>query len=672
MKVADIKYIILISMVLLSLVGGLIRVSNISAESLSTINLNAPASIPVAGTFIARINVTPGATFNAYQIQISYDPNVIQVMGAEGSPVGVTQGLVGTTVIPIDMWSFFPTGRPGGSIRILGRITGNQSVNGAGYLAEIHFSVIGGAGQNTAITPTGTQFFSNDLFDSDGKQLATVTPWGGATVQVYLPLQINTLSLPAASVENNYSINLAAAGGTPSYTWNATGLPSGLTITGDGTIAGKPAQAGDFSLHLSVTDSAVPTALAQSDLILHVYPAFQITNSSLPEATQGAGYSAAVNTTAAVPPFNWTATGLPGGMNISSSGVVSGNPTVSGDYNISITATDSYNPTHSVTKTLPIHIYASLQITTALLPVASTENSYNADLAFSGGKAPYTWTAAGLPVGLSLSSSGSIGGTPVSAGDYNVTAYISDSFVPANTASRALTLHVSPPPQIITTSLPEGVVGKTFSAFLTASGGIPPYSWSATGLPAELTCSAAGAISGIPEAPGPATVKVTLTDSVNPANTRNVTLNLNINDALIFTVDKLPEGLIGKAYSASLSASGSRSPYAWTVTGLPSGLAVSNAGAVGGTPAVTGDFVLNVSVTDSLSPSYTTTGTVTLKIYKVGDANGDGSVNIGDITYVERVILGLSPETPGCDASLNGSVSIGDVTMIERIILKLV
>jgi len=44
---------------------------------------------------------------------------------------------------------------------------------------------------------------------------------------------------------------------------------------------------------------------------------------------------------------------------------------------------------------------------------------------------------------------------------------------------------------------------------------------------------------------------------------------------------------------------------------------------------------------------------------------------MGDATYVMRVVLGLANETPGCDANLNGSISIGDVTLIERIILGL-
>lgn len=54
-----------------------------------------------------------------------------------------------------------------------------------------------------------------------------------------------------------------------------------------------------------------------------------------------------------------------------------------------------------------------------------------------------------------------------------------------------------------------------------------------------------------------------------------------------------------------------------------------------------------------------------------GDANGDGKVNVGDITKVERIILGLDAATPGADANLDGRVNVGDITKILRIVTGL-
>lgn len=52
-----------------------------------------------------------------------------------------------------------------------------------------------------------------------------------------------------------------------------------------------------------------------------------------------------------------------------------------------------------------------------------------------------------------------------------------------------------------------------------------------------------------------------------------------------------------------------------------------------------------------------------------GDADGNGSVNMGDVTKVERIICGLDAATPGADATGEGQINMGDVVKIERLIL---
>jgi Dockerin type I domain len=54
-----------------------------------------------------------------------------------------------------------------------------------------------------------------------------------------------------------------------------------------------------------------------------------------------------------------------------------------------------------------------------------------------------------------------------------------------------------------------------------------------------------------------------------------------------------------------------------------------------------------------------------------GDANGDGVVNILDMTKCAREILGLDALTPGADANGDGNVNVLDMTKIARIILGL-
>ncbi|CRK56037.1 Alkaline serine exoprotease A precursor [Alloactinosynnema sp. L-07] len=60
-------------------------------------------------------------------------------------------------------------------------------------------------------------------------------------------------------------------------------------------------------------------------------------------------------------------------------------------------------------------------------------------LSASGGSAPYTWSATGLPTGLSISASGAVSGTPSASGVYNVTATATDSSSPAKSATTSFT-----------------------------------------------------------------------------------------------------------------------------------------------------------------------------------------------------------------------------------------
>jgi hypothetical protein len=69
----------------------------------------------------------------------------------------------------------------------------------------------------------------------------------------------------------------------------------------------------------------------------------------------------------------------------------------------------------------------------------------------------------------------------------------------------------------------------------------------------------------------------------------------------------------------------------------------------------------------TLSPAVTQT----IKVLRPGDANGDGILDMGDVTQVERIILGMDLPTVACDVSGDGLPNMGDVTKIERLILGL-
>jgi surface antigen len=69
------------------------------------------------------------------------------------------------------------------------------------------------------------------------------------------PPTITTASLPTGQAGHDYSATLQAAGGASPYTWSlsAGSLPSGLTLSGSGTISGTPAGPADSTIGVTVT-----------------------------------------------------------------------------------------------------------------------------------------------------------------------------------------------------------------------------------------------------------------------------------------------------------------------------------------------------------------------------------------------------------------------------------
>src|SRR5438105_6200161 len=449
------------------------------------------------------------------------------------------------------------------------------------------------------------------------------------------PLTIASTSLPAATAGSSYSTVLVASGGVTPYGWSATGLPAGLAVgTNTGQISGTPATAGNYTVTASVRDSENSPASASKTFSLTITstppPALSVITASLPAGTRGSSYSTVLEASGGATPYSWSATGLPAGLALSTNtGQISGTPSTAGNYTVAASVRDSENSPVSASKTFSLTITSTpppaLSVTTASLPAGTQGSSYSTGLAASGGIAPYSWSATGLPAGLSLNSgTGQISGTPSTAGNYTVTASVRDSENSPASASKtfSLTITSTPPPalSITTTSLPAGTRGSSYSTVLEASGGATPYSWSATGLPAGLALSTnTGQISGTPSTAGNYTVAASVRDSENSPVSVSKTFSLTITStpppALSVTTASLPAGTRGSSYSTVLEASGGATPYSWSATGLPAGLALStNTGQISGTPSTAGNYTVAASVRDSENSPVSVSKTFSLTI----------------------------------------------------------
>jgi hypothetical protein len=267
----------------------------------------------------------------------------------------------------------------------------------------------------------------------------------------------------------------------------------------------------------------------------------------------------------------------------------------------------------------------------------------------TGGTGTYTWSAAGLPAGMTINAAtGAITGTPTGAANtYNVTVTVTDAFNTTATKSYTIvlngTLAITGP-----ASLPNWTKGKAFTPVtVTTSGGTAPLSFSAPSLPPGLSINAGtGVISGTPTTPGTySSFSVTVTDSVGASANR--TYSMTINPAITITGPaSLPNGQQGVAYpTQTLTSTGGTGAITWSQAGLPAGLSLNAAtGAITGTPTAVGSFTVNVTATDTVGATATTSysfnvSVVPFNVTSVTLGNGGGAGGLGQVAQSDTVTV---------------------------------
>lgn len=185
-------------------------------------------------------------------------------------------------------------------------------------------------------------------------------------------------------------------------------------------------------------------------------------------------------------------------------------------------------------------------------------------------------------------------------------------------------------PTISTASLPAGIVGGPYSFQLVATGS-SPRTWSRTSgtMPAGLSLSASGLISGTPTAVSTASVTFKV-DNMAGSASKVLAFSISLASAPpVITTTSLPVGIVGTPYSAQLAATG-QGTIGWEhVEGmLPEGFGLASSGRVSGTPGEPGKWDFTAAATNSA-------GTTTKALSVVVANSGSG----GQAPLVTTVVL---------------------------------
>lgn len=256
---------------------------------------------------------------------------------------------------------------------------------------------------------------------------------------------------PSGTVGFGYSLTLAATGGQAPYTWSviAGALPASLSLNAStGLVSGVPTASGTSNFTVQAADSSVPARTGGMPFSLVVNPQLSFSITSLPDAAVGIAYDAIASVSGGLAPYTWSISSgsLPPGLSLNSStGSITGTPTVAGSFGLGLKVTDSSAPQQTAKFFSGINVYPQLMITSTSLPDGAVGSPYNATLTASGGTGSYTWSiASGAPPdGISLdATTGILSGTPTSAGQANFTVQVTDTANPPQTPTLPLSLSV--------------------------------------------------------------------------------------------------------------------------------------------------------------------------------------------------------------------------------------
>lgn len=553
----------------------------------------------------------------------------------------------------------------------------SQTFTQSGAIGTANFSLASGslpAGLSLSAsgvlsgTPTQTGSFPITVAVTDSNGCSGVGP----TYNLTIACQTITVTNPPVNVgiagqAFSQSFTQSGAIGTATFTLASGTLPSGLSLSASGVLSGVPLQTGTFPITVTVTDSnGCSGTSAVYNLIINCQT-ITVTPPSNLTGTVGVAYSEQFTQSGGIGAVTFSETGtLPTGMSFAADGTLSGTPSQSGAFPITVTATDSNGCTGSVSVTLTIGCQ-TITVTNPGVSSGTVGTPFSQTFTQTGanGTATFSLASGTLPAGMSLSAFGVLSGTPTQSGSFPITVKVTDSNGCTGTGS---TYNLVIACQIITVTNPgvsSGTVGTPFSQTFTQSGAIGSATFTTSStLPAGLALSSSGVLSGTPAQTGSFPIVVTVTDS-NGCTGTGATYNLVIACQTITVTNPVTStGTVDAPFSQTFTQSGAVGTATFSTSStIPAGLTLSSSGVLSGTPQLPGTFPIVVTVTDAngctgTGPAYNLViACQTITVTNAGSTNGTYNAPLsGSFTFTQT---GVGAHTPAVFSLNSGTLPSG-------------
>ena len=412
---------------------------------------------------------------------------------------------------------------------------------------------------NISELPSGLSFDNGSISGTPlAKTTSAVTLQVRASATGFDPVNAN-FSLTVSEGELNYlgnnqldgainkpiSISLATATGPTSgitYIKKSGDLPAGVTLSSAGLLSGTTTVTGTFTF--VVTASAQQYASVDATFVLTItsQPVIRYTGNSGLSSLIGKPLSISIATATGATGITYVrkSGNLPTGVTLSSTGLLSGTPSVAGAQTFVVTASAPDCVPADATFTLTINNLPVLSYTGSTTLTGSISQPLSIDIGTASGTTgaiTYTRKSGNLPAGVTLSSAGLLSGTPsaIGAQTFVVTASATD----CTSADATFTLSILQPALTYSGStLTEGRVSEGYVVFVNTATGISDAQkrlvkytvGSGTNLPAGLVLEQNGILHGVLTTANTYSFKVAA--NLDGFSTAEATFTLKVNAAI--------------------------------------------------------------------------------------------------------------------------------------------
>jgi Pro-kumamolisin, activation domain/PQQ-like domain/Putative Ig domain len=508
---------------------------NRANASLTPIGLLGPFLYPLAGTSCFRdIVAGNNATYRSnglYNATVGYD-----LASGLGAPNVQTLAQTLLTYRPVQpLAPILTSSQPPASMTV--GATYHFNFTASGYPTPTFSLTSGSLPPGLGLTPAG---LLSGVATAGGIYTSTVTASNGVAPAASLTFSINVQYLPTAPAITNGPPPATALATTPySFTYTSSGypaatfslntgsLPPGVTLSAGGVLSGTPTQSGIYSGTVAASNGISPNATQNFTINVQQPVAPAITDGPPPSAVLlNAAYSFTYTGTGfPTPSFSISAGSLPPGITLSSSGSLSGKPTLTGTYTGTVVATNGFDPVATQNFTIAVQQPPTITSTPLSVPVAINA-SYTYTFATTSYPPPtFSLTAGALPPGMTLSPTGVLSGSATQTGTFTGTVTATNA---AGSTSQAFTISVQAnliAGLSIPASMNEGDPDGTGTITLDAT--------SSNSTTVQLTSSNAGALTVpasvvVPAGQTTATFPYTIVDNLNVYGTETTTVAAHI------------------------------------------------------------------------------------------------------------------------------------------------